>query len=722
MNSEIIFLPTPNWFISRPIDVNTNDSTLATCAINSIILTNNLLTTNQSTIKDAHTKRLHCVSFYNIPNFDYLASCSDDLDIKVWNYKTRVLINQHKLHQNSPSCIDWIRISDASSDPILLSCDIKGNIFKWNLNTGEHIRYFPENKPITQIKILENSYKTAVGYKTGTIVLLDVKSENLTILQKLKNHEDSINFLLWCPFKTEENYEELKNELNCDNLEHVLASSSEDKTIRLWCTLKYVQLKFFRVPSGATKNSKGKDNQISYTPLCWPRPNLLLTGSFKGELFHIDLENLKSVSSNESLIKWNTFMSLPDSQMHKKIIFDIIYCEDKIVTLSLDRLLNIWCLKTFKQEKSMTTLNGFVYSITPSPIDPNYMAIAVGDSTIKFLNEKQNVKTFANNIKSEVTQIAWHPTKESFLAFGTKDGKIGIADVMSTSKPANYIYTNYNQSVYTLLWCEDLLGDEENNNEETSRKFNLYSVADGKIMQHCLRSVSFSKENLNTENIKSLNFYKSLSKIINEEKSESSIDYGLTEFSVLSIKETNDFYFCIGKFDGSIEVYKKENRQVKKLCCLFNHQKLVTYIKWNVSTFDLNKNEPVYLASGSNDFNVIIVDFKHLINEVDQVERSINFYSKYKHKLIGHKERITGLNWCQSLDSNLLASCSYDSTVQIWNADSGDYVANYRGHSDKLLCCLFSNDDPNVVYSGGEDYCLHKWRIDSQEFKKPPEQ
>lgn len=263
MSSEIIFLPTPNWFISRPVDVNIHDSTIATCAISSILLTKSLFSSNQSTIKDAHVKRLHGVSFYNLKDFDYLASCSDDLEIKVWNYKTRSLVIQHKLHQNSPSCIDWIRLDQP--EPILLSCDLKGNIFKWNLNTNEHVRYFPENKPITQIKTLDNTFKTAIGYKTGTIVLLDVKNETLNILHKFKNHEDSINCLLWCPTN--------------DEMKHVLASSSEDQTIRVWCTLKNVQLKYFKVVS--TGKSNQNKNQINYVPMCWPRPNLILTGSFK---------------------------------------------------------------------------------------------------------------------------------------------------------------------------------------------------------------------------------------------------------------------------------------------------------------------------------------------------------------------------------------------------------------------------------------------------------
>lgn len=101
--SEMIFIPTPNWFTSRPVDILPIDGTLAVSALSSILLTNNLLESYSGTIKDAHTKRILCLSFYkgakNVDEPCYLASCSEDLEVKVWNPKTNVLINQHKLHQ-----------------------------------------------------------------------------------------------------------------------------------------------------------------------------------------------------------------------------------------------------------------------------------------------------------------------------------------------------------------------------------------------------------------------------------------------------------------------------------------------------------------------------------------------------------------------------------------------------------------------------------------------
>lgn len=94
---ELVFFPTPNWFISRPIDIDPTSGSLAITAINSIILTNNLFDEYNFTISEAHSKRLHAVSF--APFDSFLASCSEDLDVKIWNLRTRTLHYHHKLHQ-----------------------------------------------------------------------------------------------------------------------------------------------------------------------------------------------------------------------------------------------------------------------------------------------------------------------------------------------------------------------------------------------------------------------------------------------------------------------------------------------------------------------------------------------------------------------------------------------------------------------------------------------
>ncbi len=60
--------------------------------------------------------------------------------------------------------------------------------------------------------------------------------------------------------------------------------------------------------------------------------------------------------------------------------------------------------------------------------------------------------------------------------------------------------------------------------------------------------------------------------------------------------------------------------------------------------------------------------------------------------------------------------------LKIWDVDNGSFIANYRGHSEKVLSCMFSNKDFNCIYSGGEDYSIHKWNIECQKYVSPPEE
>lgn len=222
--------------------------------------------------------------------------------------------------------------------------------------------------------------------------------------------------------------------------------------------------------------------------------------------------------------------------------------------------------------------------------------------------------------------------------------------------------------------------------------FALYSVADGKIIQHNIQFQSGQGMTVNP-NSQSLNLYNRLLTVIgqrttkesdeanhpdemigaNSLKPKTNFEYGLTEFSVLIPSRTADhrnqypslIYFLVGKFDGSMELFKKSRiegiEKITRLCTLYNHQKLVTCSKWNI------RDLPDLIATGSNDFNVIVIDFKQLLAEIEKApeQTDLKFYGKFKHKLVGHRERITSLSWSSRGDFNMLASCSYDATVQV---------------------------------------------------------
>ena len=46
-------------------------------------------------------------------------------------------------------------------------------------------------------------------------------------------------------------------------------------------------------------------------------------------------------------------------------------------------------------------------------------------------------------------------------------------------------------------------------------------------------------------------------------------------------------------------------------------------------------------------------------------------------------------------------------------------MANYRGHSGRLFCTQWSMTDPDVIYTGADDFSVHAWRISQQEYIVP---
>ena len=164
---------------------------------------------------------------------------------------------------------------------MLISGDAKGNIFKWNYNSNSHCRYFAENKPITQMKTCRNKQIAAVGYKHGCIVILNVQSDQMKILFKLKHHEDAINCLYWFPVLHNDNEESHFSFDGINEQSLVLCSSSDDKTIRLWSVETGTQIRFINSPSLSGSSRSQKQVKVNFTPLCWPNQRYIISASYK---------------------------------------------------------------------------------------------------------------------------------------------------------------------------------------------------------------------------------------------------------------------------------------------------------------------------------------------------------------------------------------------------------------------------------------------------------
>ena len=62
---------------------------------------------------------------------------------------------------------------------------------------------------------------------------------------------------------------------------------------------------------------------------------------------------------------------------------------------------------------------------------------------------------------------------------------------------------------------------------------------------------------------------------------------------------------------------------------------------------------------------------------------------------------------------NLVASCSYDKSVKLWNADTGAELWTVRGHSNSVTRVAFKPDNPNILVSCSWDKTIKTWDVTS---------
>lgn len=76
----------------------------------------------------------------------------------------------------------------------------------------------------------------------------------------------------------------------------------------------------------------------------------------------------------------------------------------------------------------------------------------------------------------------------------------------------------------------------------------------------------------------------------------------------------------------------------------------------------------------------------------------------------GHRDRVVADVW--SPDGGLVATCSYDKTVQVWNAKNGANFSTYRGHAD-LVWSVDWQPGGRWIASGGNDKTVQIWDAQS---------
>ena len=82
-----------------------------------------------------------------------------------------------------------------------------------------------------------------------------------------------------------------------------------------------------------------------------------------------------------------------------------------------------------------------------------------------------------------------------------------------------------------------------------------------------------------------------------------------------------------------------------------------------------------------------------------------------------------GSDWVFACDfaphGKTIVSASEDTTVKIWDVESGKCKTTLEGHSNWVRCVHFNPTNPSQLVSGSNDTTIRLWNVDSgKELKK----
>lgn len=498
----------------------------------------------------------------------------------------------------------------------------------------------------------------AIGFRSGRVIVFDFTSNS--VFCDLKGHTEEVHAVKWH--------------------KNLLATSSRDKTIRVWKLPSGDLVKEMRIPS-ATKKISGHQKDRLWLTCQWVKSAdkhtlRLVSGSYMGQMY---LWEWKKANVN---LKVNNPVLFQNG--HTRPIFNILADSDHILfTISMDRKMIVWDLESRRMLSSIDGLGGYVYRVRSCPIETGTFAAGIGDNTIRvWKSDFSSNETVWKGIKSRVSCIAWCPTQIGLLAYGCEDGQIGVYD--GSSKVTIQFGSNHRGFPVVAL------GFRQNEDQHEDASESLAKCISNQVM-----TLGSTAAPQTTRTLWSLSSNGVLleSDVDHPERTAVNITRRLepllTGRASISSFALSDSHLALGQTDGSVSMLS-----VDPLECMQSklvHSKATSCITWRDASL---------FASASIDGTIVVHS-----NTLDTICR-------FEHT----QASVHDLAW----SNDLLATASSDGTAQVWNISTKTGIANYRNHQAPVSTVCWT-DKPNHLITGGEDQAMRLWDYTGQGETTPPQ-
>ncbi|RHZ46556.1 hypothetical protein Glove_615g12 [Diversispora epigaea] len=668
--------PAPNWNSPKASALSITNNIFAYASSNNVILFNAETLQFEGTLV-GHTARVNSLTFCD----NLCVTGSADMTIRCWNIINKKQVYISTNHKSEIYALAW-----SNNYKFIVSGDKSGDLSAWNPSKNKSNKYYFIQSPIYDIAAsptIENSF--AIGFQNGAIIIINIDQDlNGKIVRRLKGHDIEIQSLSW---------EIPKHNLDQPSTKYTfLVSGSRDKTACIWNVEEENLERTISLPHPMQHLTEQQKSRLFVATAWIPESNRVLVSSYMGDLLLWDLDI--------STARYQKF-----GNGHTRSVYTIVVypCGTKAITSSMDQKLILWDITQRKPIFSITCIPKQINDIDISVADPHRLAIACSDNNIRIWDIANILNPFScvsywKGIKNKITCIKFHPSHEGTLAFGTDLGNIGWYEIYNDKSK---IFDSYHKNkVYAIEWCKsEWLGKTLDN--EKSDEFNLILSCggDGNLL---LNDITKPKRSLCVNDmIREAN--PEWTNIVKDKNNYSS------KRSEVAINP-NGRFLAVGNTDGSIEVYDLPSFKI--IYHNIGHRTTINKLKW--CSLDEN-GEALLFASGSDDHTIMIHDFSNLEN----LESTTSVPTSSCKKVFGmHKKGITDLSWCP-VDNKKLVSTSLDGIAIVWDLQNGIPISIFGGHNGRILSCMWSLDDEDLIFTGGDDSICFGWRLSENPYDLP---